>query len=131
METLHVQNGVVSAVVYPRTPRRDLYFEVLVRRCAAWYVDVGNDLGITTDDINRYLTSWLLMLSRSEFTGLADEIPTLTDTPDEVRAKFLRFLDSEHAVFFEKVEEAMRRQDAPADVTIAPAPLETSAKKKT
>lgn len=131
MEKLYVQNGVVSAVVHPRTNRRDLYFSTFITRVANWYKEVAQAEGLSDDDIANYVTAWARMLSRCEFDGLTQEIPTITDTPDEVRAKFLCYLDSEHAIFFERVKEAMDKQDQPVDVTIAPAPLEKTAKKKT
>lgn len=110
------------------TPRLRLQYGALLRKCP-WYVDVAEELGVEKIVLDDALADYLQMSIRvSELNGALDfEFADTKDTPEQVKEKFMVYLDTQDIEFIDKLTDEINAVDAPADADIAP--LEPTEKK--
>jgi hypothetical protein len=90
------------------------------------------EMGISPAMLNNCLGDFGVLGSRVKVTkGKIDfELPKHNDTPEEIKAKFDKFLDTEHAAFMDEVCVEINKMDRVQDKNLAPGHLPDEKDKK-
>lgn len=102
-----------------RTPRTEMALESLTTKMASFYEKLAEDLGYDEIAVDREMSRFAELSSRVSFgKGEVDfDLAGPSDTPDEVCAKFLVYVDTK---CYEVAREAARRLAA-TDRPLVPA----------
>lgn len=110
--------------VLNRTPRTDLRYGGYLRKMAAILEQVAQENGTPIEAADDALEGFAWLSSRVEFeTGEVDfDLARTTDTAEEIKVKFDKYLDTESMRQVNAARVAIREKDRPADPVNAPVP---------
>lgn len=101
--------------VKKRTPRSDMYYEAIVGKMAEFYEGLAQELGLPASSVDRQMTVFAILATRIEVDGdqLDFEFPLPIDSPEDIKAKFLRYLDTEQMAWVDAALDAKNAYDRP------------------
>lgn len=109
-----------------RTPRTDLIFQTIALRARGLNREIAESSEEKFDPfaVEVALEYFFRLSARLDLNGTTFdfELASASDTRDDIRRKFMQYLDTEQA---EQVDEAVAmlfKTDAPADETLGPTP---------
>lgn len=79
------------------TPRTEMVYASILDKMSEFYVALADELGFSVDTVEKHLTEYAALSARAEFKkGEIDfDLADVKDTPDEVKAKFIKYMDTE------------------------------------
>lgn len=79
------------------TPRTEMVYASICDKMNEFYKALADELGFSVDTVEKHLTEYASLSARAEFKkGEIDfELADVKDTPDEIKAKFLKYIDTE------------------------------------
>lgn len=113
-----------------RTPRTEMHFAAIVDKMTPFYKELAKEEGVEETVVDQSLSKFARLSSRVELNGKEEldfEFASLSDTPDQVKEKFVAYLDSEHLDQIEEIRREMRGEVA-TDPATAPTPPEDAEK---
>lgn len=108
----------------PYTPAIRMQRTAILRKAAAWYDEVGQEFGVTQDEIYLALLDFASLSLR--MNGQKPKVDfqwvKSTDDSETIRAKFVAYLNTATTDPVWELERDMREFDTPADPDTAPEP---------
>lgn len=108
--------------VKTRTPRTDLTYQATLRRMVDILEPLATELSLPIAAIDESLEGFAWLSTRYEFAKGTVDFDTIVpgDSSEGIRAKYLRYLDSQHMAAIVAARKAIREVDEPFDAALAP-----------
>lgn len=119
-DELTVTEGSASILVKRRTVRSDMLRDAIYTQIASFMDTLTSELGIPANVVNVYLARYGMLGARCEGHNLDFPLPLASDSADELKAKFMRFMDSAYSELALEAEKAWEKLDRPVDPVLAP-----------
>jgi hypothetical protein len=104
-----------------RTPRTQMHHDALVIKATEFYEELAEQEGVTVEALDSALTRFCRLSSRVVFKKKLDfELATMADTPDQIREKFVAYLDTEHMEVIDEATRLMVEQSVTPDPATGP-----------
>lgn len=95
--------------IKPKTPRTEMAHQCLINKMATFYEALGEEMGYGKEAVDTELSHFSALSARVEFNGKGEidfDLALPTDTPEQIRVKFLRYCETQH---YRKVEDALQK----------------------
>jgi hypothetical protein len=109
-------------VIHPYTPRLRLKLRTLLRKGLEWYSDLSDEEELTEDEFAEGFDNYAMISVRvSGLNGEAGfELASSTDSSDELRKKFMGYLETENIQLVRELEQKIMDSDSPTNPETAP-----------
>lgn len=98
-----------------KTPRTEMQFTAIVSKMTTFWEALGEELGVGKEVVDAELSKFATLSARVEFDkGEMDfDVALVTDSPDEIRQNFTRYIDTSCYLTVEKALAEVFRADRP------------------
>lgn len=83
--------------IRPKTPRTEMVHSALIAKMGEFYKALGQELGVGSEAVDKELTRFAALSARTEPESKGEidfELAVVTDTPEQIREKFMVYIDT-------------------------------------
>lgn len=84
--------------IRPKTPRTEMMLSAMLAKMGEFFEALGEELGVGALAADKELTKFATLSARAELERKGEidfELAVVTDTPDQIKAKFMRYIDTQ------------------------------------